>query len=230
MATAKIEAALGQLGDISTFVGMTPLTVTVANGTTLTLRDSDGDGFTFTGTLLTYSSSGVTGGTFTGLSIFSGTGATLETVTDFTRAANPFFLIYQSGGIAAGVLDLFKEADAITGSTIGDKLIGFSGNDTIKGGGGGDIIGGSTGRDKLYGQGGADVFLFVKGDGRDTIFDFTDLNGNTDDRIGLTQKMYNNMTFEETATGVTLHFGLRDAIVVNHWHGVDVGMNDFLIV
>ena len=229
MATAKIEAALGNLGDIGNFVGATPLTVIAATGTTLTLRDSDGDGFTFTGTGLSYGISGVTGGTFTGLRIFSGAGATLETISDFSAAAQPFFLIYQFGGISAGVLELFKNDDAITGSTVGDKLFGYSGNDTIKGGGGNDIIGGSVGRDKLSGQGGADVFLFVAGDGRDTIIDFTDMGGNSDDRIGLTQRLYNSMTMEETLTGVTLHFGTRGAIAVNHWHVADVDIGDFLI-
>ena len=230
MATGKIEAALGELGDISTFVGTTPLRVVMATSTTLSLIDSDGDGFTFTGTGLTYGLSGVTGGAFTGLRIFAAGGVTLETVTDFSAAAQPFFMIYQLGGIAAGVLELFKGDDALTGSGIGDKLFGFGGNDTIKGGGGGDIIAGSVGRDKEFGQGGADVFLFVKGDGKDMVMDFTDLGGNSDDRISVTQRMYNAMTVEETLTGVTLHFGIRDSIEVKNWHAADVGHGDFLIV
>ena len=230
MARAQIEAALGELGNISTFVGMTPLTATVFTATTLTLMDADGDGFTFSGTGLTYSQAGgVTGGTFTDILIFSHTGATLETITDFSRLAKQFYQIYQFGGIAAGVFDLFKANDQITGSSIGDQLIGFSGNDTIRGGTGNDIIGGSAGRDKLSGQGGADIFIFVKGDGKDTILDFTDTGGAMDDRIALTTRMHNLMTVEETLTGVTLHFGAIDRIIVNHWHAADVGISDFVL-
>lgn len=234
MATSKIETALGNLGDIGDFVGATPLTVIAATTTTLTLRDSDGDGFTFTGTGLSYGVGGVTGGTFTGLRIFSGAGATLETVSDFSVAAMPFFLIYQSGGISAGVLDLFKGNDSITGSTVGDKLFGYSGNDTIKGGGGSDIIVGSVGRDKLSGQGGADVFIFAVGDGKDTITDFTDTGGVSDDHIWLTrvggvQALYRHMTVEETTTGVTLHFGVRGEISVLGWHAADVDITDFTL-
>lgn len=228
MAQAKIEAALGEYGNISDFVGAT-LTVFAATSTTLTLKDSGGDGFTFTGTGLTYDISGVTGGTFTGLAIFSGTGATLETITNFSTAAMPFYLLYKFGGIAAGVLNLFKGNDVITGSNLGDLLAGYSGNDTIRGGAGNDFIGGSAGRDKLFGQGGADVFLFVAGDGNDTVMDFTDTGGRSDDRIGLTQRLYNQMVVEETAVGVTLHFGTKGSINVLNWHAADVDLTDFLM-
>ena len=229
MARATISAALGELGNISTFVGQTSLQMIGANSTTLSLQDADGDGFTLSGMGLTYSASGVTGGTFTGLLIYSDGGVALETVTDFSTDAKGFYDLYKFGGIAAGVLDLFKGDDLLTGSNIGDKLAGFSGNDTIKGGGGNDLIAGSVGRDKLSGQGGSDTFLFVAGDGKDTITDFTDTGGRSDDRIGLTQRMYNTMSLEETATGVTVHFAHRDAIMVNGWHTADVDITDFMI-
>lgn len=228
MAIAKIEAALGQLGDISDFVGATRLDVVVANSTTLTLMDLEGDGFTFTGTGLDYDFTGLIAGTFTGLRIFSAGGVTLETVSDFSTDAPAFYQIYATGGIEAGVLSLFATADLIKGSNVGDKLTGFAGNDTIKGGAGGDLIGGSLGRDKLFGEGGKDVFLFVRGDGHDRIMDFVDTNGPNDDRIGITHKMYNNMTVEETASGVTLHFGAKNSINVDGWHAVDVGVSDFI--
>lgn len=229
MAKVKIEAALGALGDISTFVGQTALNIVTSSATTLTLVDSDGDGFTFTGTGLGYGVGGVTGGTFTGLSIFSNGGVALETVTDLSTDAKAFYDLYKLGGIAAGVLSLFGGNDVLTGSSIADKLIGFGGNDTIRGGGGADLIAGSLGRDKLFGQAGADVFLFVAGDGRDTVMDFTDTGARSDDRIGLTQRMYSHMTIEETDTGLTLHFANRDAIVINGWHAADVGLSDFFI-
>jgi Ca2+-binding RTX toxin-like protein len=230
MATAKIEAALGPLGDISDFIGNGKLNFQGFPSTTsLTLVDAQGDGFTLTGTGLTFDLTGVASGTFTGLRIFSATNATLMTVTDFSIEAQPFYQVYKAAGIAAGVLDLFKDADSIAGSSVADKLVGFAGNDIIKGGRGNDIIAGSLGRDKLYGQVGADVFLFTAGDGRDKIMDFTDFNTRTDDRIGLTQRMYNQMHVEESLTGVTLDFGRKGSIFVLNWHAADVDITDFLI-
>lgn len=228
MAKITISAALGNLGNVGDFLAAN-LNVTAFGPTSLTLKDAQGDGFTLTGTGLTYDLSGVTGGTFTGLRIFTSADVTLETVTNFSAPAQALYTIYKfGGGIGSALLDIFSHDDSMTGSAVADMLFTYAGNDTVHGGGGNDIIGGSVGRDKLYGEKGADVFLFVKGDGKDHIMDFTDVGGANDDRIGITQKYYNTMTIEETASGVTLHFGAKNAIMVDHWHAADVGVDDFL--
>ncbi len=229
MAKVRINAILGEYGAIGDIVDGNALQVVVAAKTMVTLVDNEGDGFTFTGSNLQYSQGGIIGGTFTGLRIFTGADATLETVTNFNFKAAELFQIYSFGGLSAAVLQLLSKDDLVIGSKVGDVLIGGFGKDTIKGGGGADVIGGSTGNDKLFGQAGPDQFVFVAGDGRDRIMDFTDTGGKADDQIVLTQKMYDIMTVEETNSGVTLHFGNKGTIVVDNWHAADVDLTDFLI-
>ncbi len=71
--------------------------------------------------------------------------------------------------------------DTIEGGAGKDRLFGEGGNDGIKGGAGKDRLEGGTGqdtlsggadRDKLRGGSDADTFIYLPGDGRDTIRDF----------------------------------------------------------
>ena len=66
-------------------------------------------------------------------------------------------------------------SDFLFGGTGNDKLIGGDGNDQLSGNDGIDFLAGTTGDDSLWGNSGADIFVFRRGDGRDTIgdFDFT---------------------------------------------------------
>ncbi|MAM13005.1 MAG: hypothetical protein CML23_21655 [Rhizobiaceae bacterium] len=73
--------------------------------------------------------------------------------------------------------------DEIHGSSQYDRLSGDGGNDTLYGNGGNDRLYGGEGNDKLYGGSGADTFVFDKGFGHDTIFDFSQ----SEDRIDLSQ-------------------------------------------
>ena len=70
---------------------------------------------------------------------------------------------------SAVVLDL-----NIIGNKLANKIIGSSQNDTIDGGKGNDSIIGGKGNDTLYGGAGSDVFIYNKGDGNDTIADYTE--------------------------------------------------------
>lgn len=54
----------------------------------------------------------------------------------------------------------------------GDLLFGGGGRDTLQGFGGSDTLAGGRGADHLSGNRGGDVFVFSRGDGRDTIGDF----------------------------------------------------------
>lgn len=64
-------------------------------------------------------------------------------------------------------------ADTLTGNAGANVLEGNSGADVLNGGGGDDILWGDTGTDTLTGGTGHDIFAFNKGDGVDTITDFT---------------------------------------------------------
>ncbi len=64
-------------------------------------------------------------------------------------------------------------ADVLTGDNSANVLEGNSGADVLNGGGGDDMLWGDAGTDTLTGGAGHDVFAFNKGDGVDTITDFT---------------------------------------------------------
>lgn len=64
-------------------------------------------------------------------------------------------------------------ADVITGDGGANVLEGNGGDDVLNGGGGDDVLWGDAGADILTGGAGHDIFVFSKGDGVDTITDFT---------------------------------------------------------
>lgn len=63
--------------------------------------------------------------------------------------------------------------DLIYGNGGNDKLYGDAGNDIIWGGSGDDIIWGGSGNDTFWGGADKDTFVLVRGQGVDTIMDFT---------------------------------------------------------
>jgi Ca2+-binding RTX toxin-like protein len=65
-------------------------------------------------------------------------------------------------------------ADVLRGSYDAEAISGGAGDDTIDGRGGDDVIAGGPGNDLLSGSGGNDVYRFARGDGADTIRDYTD--------------------------------------------------------
>jgi serralysin len=66
-----------------------------------------------------------------------------------------------------------SKADSFTGTKLKDQLFGQGGNDKLVGGGGDDVLVGGKGNDNLTGGAGSDTFVFSKGDGKDTITDFS---------------------------------------------------------
>jgi Ca2+-binding RTX toxin-like protein len=70
-----------------------------------------------------------------------------------------------SGGDAAG--DVLIGIEAITGSSVGDSLIGTAGSQSLYGGGGSDMLDGGAGDDYLNGGDGNDII--VAGAGNDSI-------------------------------------------------------------
>ena len=64
--------------------------------------------------------------------------------------------------------------DYIVGDNGKDSITGLDGNDLILGDNGDDIIDGGSGSDELWGDDGIDTFIYKKGYGEDTIFDFAE--------------------------------------------------------
>lgn len=73
------------------------------------------------------------------------------------------------GGIGDDVLEGGEGQDDLYGGAGDDALSGGQGNDKLSGGPGDDTLSGGQGNDVVDGGGGANVFLFDKGDGKDTV-------------------------------------------------------------
>jgi Ca2+-binding RTX toxin-like protein len=73
-----------------------------------------------------------------------------------------------------------SSANVLTGSSGQDSLLGLAGNDTLDANGGSDALIGGLGDDVLRGDGGNDRYIWAKGDGNDTIDEFSSTAALTD--------------------------------------------------
>ncbi|WP_267872151.1 calcium-binding protein, partial [Massilia niastensis] len=88
-------------------------------------------------------------------------------------------------------------ADNLSGGVGNDTLSGGTGDDYLYGEDGADRLDGGTGKDYLSGGAGADVYLFGKGHGQDTVYNYdNDTQGTNADKVLLGADI--------VATGVTL--------------------------
>ena len=156
-------------------------------------------------------------GTFDSDGYFTGGNAVLtisglelgNAVGDFGGALNNFALAFMGMGgeaafkVFADALDSDAQTflgsdfdDVFSGTGFGDILKGKDGNDTLDGGAGADLLKGGRGKDLLTGGGDADTFVFAAikqspvkgGEGRDTILDFSALEGDQIDLSGFRKK------------------------------------------
>ena len=98
--------------------------------------------------------------------------------------------------------------------TVDDLLYGEAGNDQLYGGDGNDTLVGGAGNDQLEGGLGNDTYVFNKGDGVDTIYDW---NGEADE-IRLNHKFV-NVVFERVSDDLRVHMpGSLDAITISSWY------------
>lgn len=97
----------------------------------------------------------------------AGLGATVDLVAG-TGQASGSDIVRNFENVRGG-----RFADVITGNSGANVLEGNGGADVLNGGGGDDTLWGDAGTDTLTGGTGHDIFVFSKGDGVDTITDFT---------------------------------------------------------
>ncbi len=83
------------------------------------------------------------------------------------------------GGLGDDLLDGGVGNDGLLGGEGNDQLFGQAGDDTLNGGLGDDILKGGEGSDILSGGGGHDLFHINRGEGADTIADFTGVGRGT---------------------------------------------------
>lgn len=118
-----------------------------------------------------------------------------------------------------------KGNNTLEGGAGHDRLFGLAGNDTLSGGDGRDRLTGGTGADRLSGGKDADVFVFAKGDGKDTI---TDFRVNTD-HIEFTSGpgRYSDLTIKDV--GGVAHVSYSDIdITLAGVHAAELDKGDFL--
>jgi Ca2+-binding RTX toxin-like protein len=124
--------------------------------------------------------SGLTAGDIATIYLKSLTTASADTVTG-TRASESIWGLAGNDTLSAwdgnDRVDGGEGDDFIRGGYGNDDLIGGEGNDTLYGEQGNDTLAGGAGNDILSGGGGDDIFVFARGDGQDTIIDYTDWNG-----------------------------------------------------
>ncbi len=122
--------------------------------------------------------------------------------------------------------------DLLIGAAGADVLNGKSGDDFLAGLSGNDILVGGPGNDTLIGGPGDDRFVFAKGDGADTIVDFT-AGANTDDKIDLTA--FANLSLSDVLTHTTqaganavIDFGNGDSITLQNVNKNSLNIEDFI--
>ncbi|MGL6211958.1 MAG: calcium-binding protein [Paracoccaceae bacterium] len=117
------------------------------------------------------------------------------------------------GGDGADRLSGASGADFLTGDAGNDRLTGGADADTLGGGTGRDVLAGNTGDDLLTGGADADRFVFVNGDDRDRVTDFSLADG---DKLHLSDALWAGVLTEAqvvgrfasvTGAGVTFDFG-----------------------
>jgi len=84
------------------------------------------------------------------------------------------------GGDGNDRLDGGANADQLSGGAGSDILLGGAGNDQLDGGAGDDQLNGGLGNDKLTGGAGSDQYVYLRGDGSDTLVEAANTPADTD--------------------------------------------------
>ena len=131
---------------------------------------------------------------------------------------------------------------ALTGTTSDDTLVGYATNDKLSGGAGNDSLAGWDGDDILDGGAGNDVFgspynnfqgvsnnsagndtyLFGKGEGQDSIYDFSSNSSNLDQLIFKTGVAVSSVEFNRDSDSLVLSIsGTTDQVRIENYFGMD---------
>ena len=109
------------------------------------------------------------------------------------------------GGSGRDFLNGGAGGDRLRGNGGHDTLLGGLGDDVLLGEGGNDTLKGQKGRDTLTGGAGRDTFFFRKGDGQDTITDYT--VGTDVIEIGKGAARFGRLELAEDGNDVLISFG-----------------------
>ncbi|HEY7986265.1 MAG TPA: calcium-binding protein, partial [Methylophilaceae bacterium] len=106
-----------------------------------------------------------------------------------------------------------------TGNSLDNVITGNTGNNSLTGGAGNDTLSGGLGNDTLTGGTGNDTYLFVRGDGVDTIIENDSTTGNSD-TLSLGSSIANDqLWFVQNGNNLEVTvIGTTDKITIQNWY------------
>ncbi|BEP41184.1 hypothetical protein GmRootV15_17730 [Variovorax sp. V15] len=109
--------------------------------------------------------------------------------------------------------------DTLNGGYGADLLQGGDGNDTLNGEAGNDTLDGGAGNDALNGGAGNDTYLFGRGSGRDTVYDYDTTSGNIDiARFGVNVSA-DQLWFSRSGSDLSIDIiGTDNRLTISNWY------------
>ncbi|WP_295987853.1 calcium-binding protein, partial [uncultured Variovorax sp.] len=109
--------------------------------------------------------------------------------------------------------------DTLNGGYGADLLQGGDGNDTLNGEAGNDTLDGGAGNDALNGGAGNDTYLFGRGSGRDTVYDYDTTAGNIDiARFGVNVSA-DQLWFSRSGSDLSIDIiGTDNRLTISNWY------------
>ncbi|WP_248282006.1 calcium-binding protein [Parazoarcus communis] len=138
-------------------------------------------------------------------------------------AAYPLYLSEgaESVSLGSGAERVFAGGgnDRVSGGGGNDTLYGQAGDDTLYGDAGDDVLDGGTGNDYLAGGVGNDTYLFGRGGGQDTIYDYDSTVGNTDRLVFGEDIAADQLWFSRSGSNLQVSvIGGTDRVTINNWY------------
>ncbi|HWD29314.1 MAG TPA: calcium-binding protein, partial [Rhizomicrobium sp.] len=169
----------------------------------------------------------------TGTNFFTGVydaNGNSQTTVSYADATSGVTMTDSSGGYFNGYsTDTWNSIGNFLGSAFNDTLVGDDHNNTLVGNDGNDVLNGSMGNDTLTGGTGADTFVFLHGDGVDTITDFA----HGVDQISLTGEGVSDFTglqadMSQVGTDTVITFDSNDIITLKNVTMSSLTASDFV--
>ncbi|WP_133250218.1 calcium-binding protein, partial [Ruminiclostridium sufflavum] len=112
--------------------------------------------------------------------------------------------------------------DTVSGGYGDDIIVGGNGDDKLYGDSGNDLLDGGSGRDYMEGGAGNDTYIFGRGCGQDTIYDYDSTAGNTDKILISDGVTASEVTLVRNGSSLVLGIkGTKDTLTVNSYFSSD---------
>lgn len=116
--------------------------------------------------------------------------------------------------------------DSINAGDGSDTVYGGDGNDTINAGDGSDYIDGGVGNDILNGSYGQDIYIFNRGDGQDTIYDYGSEIDTLKFGAGISES---DISIFKNGSDLKLSYGANDLITITNQSNTNNAIEKFTL-